>query len=177
MAELFFISDTHFGHANILNFKRSDGSPVRNFSCVEEMDECMIQRWNSVVRPQDHVYHLGDVVMRQQVLDTVMPRLNGHKRLVRGNHDIFKTKHYMRYFDEIYGVRVLDGLIFSHIPIHPESLGRFKGNVHGHVHGGWCGGSRYLDVSVEAVEYTPVPLYKLKEVLTGPINGKEEDVI
>ena len=164
MAEIFVISDTHFSHAGMLSFKRPNGSPVRSFSSVEEMDEHMIEQWNSVVKPSSHVYHLGDVVMRQQVLDAVMPRLNGHKRLVRGNHDIFRTKHYLKYFDEIYGVRVLDNMIFSHIPIHPESLGRFKGCVHGHVHGSWDGGLKYVDVSVEAVNYTPVPLYKLSEM-------------
>lgn len=148
----------------MLSFKREDGTPLRNFSSVEEMDEHMVEKWNSVVRPQDHLYHLGDVVMRQQVLDTVMPRLNGHKRLVRGNHDIFRTKHYLRYFDEIYGLRVLDNMIFSHIPIHPESLGRFKGNIHGHTHGQHALGGKYIDVSVEAVDYTPVPLYKLAEM-------------
>ena len=164
MAEVHIISDTHFGHAGVLSFKNEDGSPLRSFSCIEEMDEHMIERWNSVVRPQDHIYHLGDVVMRQQVLDVVMPRLNGHKRLVRGNHDIFRTKHYMRYFDEIYGVRVLDNMIFSHIPIHPESLGRFKANVHGHTHGQRPLGGKYIDVSVENIDFTPVPLYKLAEM-------------
>ena len=164
MAEIYLISDTHFSHAGMLSFKREDGTPLRNFSSVEEMDEHMVEKWNSVVRPQDHLYHLGDVVMRQQVLDTVMPRLNGHKRLVRGNHDIFRTKHYLRYFDEIYGLRVLDNMIFSHIPIHPESLGRFKGNIHGHTHGQHALGGKYIDVSVEAVDYTPVPLYKLAEM-------------
>jgi calcineurin-like phosphoesterase family protein len=164
MAEVFLISDNHFGHANILNFRKQNGDRLRAFDSVEEMDEHMIEQWNSVVRPQDHIYNLGDVVMRQQVMDVVMPRLNGHKRLVRGNHDIFRTKHYMRYFDEIYGLRVLDNMIFSHIPIHPESMGRFKANVHGHLHGQHTLGGKYIDVSVEAVDYTPVPLYKLSEM-------------
>jgi calcineurin-like phosphoesterase family protein len=164
MAEVFLISDNHFGHANILNFRKQNGDRLRAFASVEEMDEHMIKKWNSVVRPQDHVYNLGDVVMRQQVLDVVMPQLNGHKRLVRGNHDIFRTKHYMRYFDEIYGLRVLDNMIFSHIPIHPESLGRFKANVHGHLHGQHPLGGKYIDVSAEAVDFTPVPLYKLAEM-------------
>jgi calcineurin-like phosphoesterase family protein len=154
----------------MLSFKKEDGSPLRTFSCVEEMDEHMIERWNSVVRPQDHLYHLGDVVMRQQVLDVVMPRLNGHKRLVRGNHDIFRTKHYMRYFDEVYGIRVLDNMVFSHIPIHPESLGRFKANVHGHTHGQHPLGGKYIDVSAEAIDYTPVPLYKLAEMCNNLSN-------
>ena len=163
MANIFFISDTHFGHAGILSFKREDGSPLRDFLSVEEMDEHMVERWNSVVRPQDHIYNLGDVVMRKQNL-SILSRCNGHKRLVRGNHDIFPTKEYLKFFDEIYGVRVLDGMIFTHIPIHPESLGRFKANVHGHIHGSLPGkfGPKYINVSVEAVDYTPVSLEDLK---------------
>ena len=47
MANIFFISDTHFGHAGILSFKREDGSPLRDFLSVEEMDEHMVERWNS----------------------------------------------------------------------------------------------------------------------------------
>jgi calcineurin-like phosphoesterase family protein len=163
MANLFIISDTHFGHANILNFVDKDGKHLRTFGSVEEMDQHMVDRWNSVVRPQDHVYHLGDVAMKQQCIETVA-RCNGRKRLVRGNHDIFRTKKYLPYFEEIYGIRVLDGMIFTHIPIHPESLSRFKSNVHGHVHAQPQGhyGPRYYNVSVEAVDYTPVALEDLK---------------
>jgi calcineurin-like phosphoesterase family protein len=168
MANLFVISDTHFGHANILSFKKQDGSPVRNFSCVEEMDQYIVDKWNSVIRPQDHVYHLGDVSMKRPDLETVS-RCNGHKRLVRGNHDIFRTKDYLKYFDEIYASRVLDGLIFTHIPIHPESLGRFRANVHGHVHNNAPAGffgPRYFNVSVEVIDYTPVSLEDLKKRLS-----------
>jgi len=160
---IFFISDTHFGHANMLNFKREDGSPLRLFDSADAMDECMIERWNSVVKPSDHVYHLGDVAMRRENIKTVA-RCNGHKRLVRGNHDVYRTKDYLPFFEEIYGLRVLDGLIFTHIPIHPESLARFHANVHGHVHALSQGtfGPRYYNVSVEAVNYTPVSLEDLK---------------
>jgi len=167
LANIFVISDNHFGHSNILGFKREDGSPLRSFSCVEEMDQHMVDRWNSVVRPQDHVYNLGDVAMKKKYIETVR-RCNGHKRLVRGNHDIYPTKEYMKYFDEIYGVRVLDGLIFSHIPLHPDSLGRFKANIHGHVHALPQGffGPRYYNVSCEAVDYTPVSLEDLKKRLS-----------
>lgn len=164
MSNLFFISDTHFGHEAILGFQNADGSPVRSFSSVEEMDQTIIDRWNAVVRPQDHVYHLGDVAMRRQHLDTIS-RCNGHKRLVRGNHDIFRTKDYLKYFEEIYGSRVLDGMIFTHIPIHLGSLGRFTANVHGHVHGQPQGffGLNYYNVSVEVMDYTPVSLDDLKK--------------
>ena len=163
MANIFIISDTHFGHANILNFRYDDGSPVRSFSCVEEMDQHMIDKWNSVVRPQDHVYHLGDVSMRREYLVKVSA-CNGHKRLVRGNHDIFKTKDYLKYFDEIYGIRVLDNMIFTHIPIHPESLGRFKANVHGHIHGpSEYLGEKYFNATVEILSYTPISLEDIKK--------------
>ena len=164
MANIWIISDTHFGHAAILTFKNLDGSPVRPFSSVEEMDETMVDRWNSVVRPQDHIYHLGDVAMRKEHLATV-GRLNGHKRLVRGNHDIFKTRDYLKYFEEIHAVRVLDGMLFSHIPIHPESLGRFAANIHGHVHGLPQGiyGPKYYNVSVEVTDYAPISLEDLKK--------------
>ncbi len=166
MANIFVVSDTHFGHSNILNFRNADGSKVREFETGEEMDDHMVERWNSVVRLQDHVYHLGDVAMRREHLPTVS-RCNGHKRLVRGNHDIFKTKDYLKYFDEIYASRVLDGMIFTHIPIHPESLGRFSVNVHGHVHGQPQGhyGLKYYNVSVEVMDYTPVSLEELKKLV------------
>jgi calcineurin-like phosphoesterase family protein len=165
MANIFVISDTHFDHANILTFKRADGSLLRDFHYVEEMNEHMIERWNSVVRPQDKIYHLGDVTMAKQLPNRIMDRLAGHKRLVRGNHDMGATREYLRYFEEVYACRVLDKMIFTHIPIHPESLGRFKANVHGHVHAlpRHHFGPNYFNVSVEAINYTPVSLEDIKK--------------
>src|SRR6185437_8104193 len=128
------------------------------------MDAHIIDQWNSVVRPQDHVYHLGDVAMKRDCIRTVSA-CNGHKRLVRGNHDVFRTKDYLPWFDEIYGIRVLDGIIFTHIPIHPESLGRFKANAHGRVHGAPNKhyGERYYNLTVESIDYVPVSLEDLKK--------------
>ncbi len=167
---IYLISDHHFGHENILKFTRADGSYLRSFASVEEMDEFMIEAWNSVVRPQDHVYHLGDVAMKQQSVNRMMPRLNGHKRLVRGNHDIFDTKMYMRHFDEIYGVRVFDKLLLSHIPVHPESIKPGWTNVHGHLHSNSSYtpftphlGPRYYNVSVEVLNYVPRSLEQVRE--------------
>lgn len=165
----YVISDTHFGHANILTFKRNDGSPLRIFNNIEEMDEHMVTQWNKTVRPVDKVYHLGDCVINRKSLP-ILARLNGHKRLVRGNHDIFTTKDFMQYFEEIYGVRVLPklGVILSHIPIHPESLSRWKYNIHGHLHANhvkkWFGlfkDKRFKNVAVEQINYTPVDIESL----------------
>ena len=149
---IWLISDTHFGHENIITYC------ARPFASAAEMDEAMVARWNDTVKPPDHVYHLGDAVMRRANL-AIVKRLNGHKRLVRGNHDIFRTKEYINAgFQEICGVRVLSNVLCSHFPIHPESLGRFAGNAHGHIHEKPSPAGKYLNLSVERINYTPVAL-------------------
>jgi len=162
--EHFLISDTHFGHEKCCTvFKRADGSPLRAFANAEEMDEAMVRNWNTVVRPHDKVYHLGDVVIQRASL-RIMDRLNGKKRLIRGNHDVFHTEDYLAYFDEIYGVRVLDDMILSHIPLHPDNITeRFGTNVHGHLHDKEMPDGRYLSVCVEMIDYTPQPLHIVRE--------------
>ena len=134
MTTTFFISDTHFGHEKTCTvFKRADGSPLRPFTNAEEMDEFMVKAWNERVSPKDKVYHLGDVVINRKFLH-ILGRLNGDKVLIRGNHDIFKLEDYTQYFRDIRAFDVKNGMIFSHVPIHPESLGRFGTNIHGHLH-------------------------------------------
>jgi calcineurin-like phosphoesterase family protein len=78
----FFTSDTHFGHARILEL--SD----RPFRDVQHMNEMLIKNWNDVVAPTDHVYHLGDVALGSfEDSMKCVARLNGIKHLVMGNHD------------------------------------------------------------------------------------------
>ena len=167
MSTIWLVSDTHFGHQNIITYCN------RPFTTAEEMDEAIIQRWNAVVRPQDHVYHLGDVAMKATSLALVQ-RLNGHKRLVRGNHDIFKTKQYLAAgFEEIHGVRVIDKMALTHVPVHPSSLGRWHGNVHGHTHGMTTHEAGYLDVSVECINYTPITLEQARARLDEQWHRKE----
>ena len=133
--EIFFISDTHFGHANMLKFVNWDNSRVRPFSSVEEMDELMIENWNRVVKPTDKIYHLGDVVYRCKNRDQIMQRLNGDKVLIKGNHDRDQLGWYMKYFRDIRGTCHIDGnYLLSHFPIHPDSKGRFIRGLHGHIH-------------------------------------------
>lgn len=169
MSKTWFISDTHFGHGNMLNFKDSDGKPIRVFKDVDEMDEEMIKNWNYYISPEDRVYHLGDVAISLKALHKVMPRLNGRKVLLKGNHDIFKLKEYTPYFEDIRAFKVYPahGIIFSHVPVHPQQLeNRFKFNVHGHLHqnnimkGGipdWQSiDGRYLNICVEKTYYSPL---------------------
>jgi len=166
MKNVFLVSDTHFGHTNICKFTNNDGSKVRPWDSSEEMDEFMVNAWNFVVKPADKVYHLGDVVINRRHLP-ILERLNGDKVLIRGNHDIFKDDEYRKYFREIRAYHVTQGMIFSHIPIHPDSLGRFGVNVHGHTHSNRMMidnkiDVRYHCVCVEQTNFAPIPLDEVK---------------
>ena len=123
MPAVFLTSDTHFGHTGVCRFTRNDGvTKLRPWTDPDEMDEEMVKRWNETVRPNDKVYHLGDVVINRKALK-IMSRLNGDKVLIRGNHDIFRDDEYRLYFRELRAYHVMNGMILSHIPIHEESLG------------------------------------------------------
>ncbi len=169
MGNVFLTSDTHFSHKNLINFKRVDGSPLRPFSSIEEMDEKLIENWNSVVKQDDKVYHLGDVAMSPKGLGPVA-RLNGRKILIKGNHDIFKQSLYSNLFKDIRAYHIIDGMILSHVPIHPLSFERFSANIHGHLHDKRVMmlddssriDPRYYCVSVEHTEYRPIALEELK---------------
>ena len=174
MPAVFLVSDTHFGHSGVCRFMRNDGvTKLRPWDTPEEMDEEMVKRWNERVRPNDKVYHLGDVVINRRALPT-LARLNGDKVLIRGNHDIFRDDEYRQYFRELRAYHVMNGMILSHIPIHEESLGRFGVNIHGHLHSNrvmkrasslmefmkrgkreWID-PRYHCVCVEQTDFTPI---------------------
>lgn len=173
MSNVFLVSDTHFGHENACTlFKRPDGSPLRPFANAEEMNEVMVDRWNTFVKPNDKVYHLGDVVINRKHLH-VMGRLNGSKVLIKGNHDIFKLKDYLEYFKDVRACHVMSGMIFTHIPIHKSSLGRFGCNIHGHLHADRVkkeDGSidpDYYCVSVEHTQFAPIALEDVKKVVVA----------
>lgn len=139
MPEVFFISDLHMDHTNILKFTKKDGSPLRNFKSIGDM----------------HVIGL----------------CNGHKRLVKGNHDGFKINSYLKVFEDIFGVRQIDGYWMTHVPMHEGSVNepRVKMNLHGHYHDhlvlnqDGTPHEKYLNVTVEHINYTPIPFDKVKE--------------
>lgn len=168
MPAVFLVSDTHFGHAGVCRFLREDGTKLRPWDNPEEMDEEMVERWNETVRPNDKVYHLGDVVINRKALKT-LGRLNGEKVLIKGNHDIFRLSDYLPYFKDIRGYHVMNGMILSHIPMHTESLSRFGTNIHGHLHANRVKMTaeypysrreiidpRYFNVSVEQIDFRPI---------------------
>ena len=161
MPNVFLVSDTHFGHLGVCKFTRNDGvTKLRPWDNPEDMDEEMVKRWNETVRPNDKVYHLGDVVINRKALG-IMRRLNGDKVLIRGNHDIFRDEEYREHFRELRAYHVMNGMILSHIPIHTESLGRFGVNIHGHTHANRVMNGKVIDVRyhcvcVEQTDFRPI---------------------
>jgi calcineurin-like phosphoesterase family protein len=153
MPAVFLVSDTHFGHAGVCRFTREDGSKLRPWDDPAEMDEDMVRAWNARVRPQDKVYHLGDVVINRKAMRT-LARLNGDKVLIRGNHDIFRDDEYRHYFRELRAYHVMNGMILSHIPVHEASLGRFGTNIHGHLHGSRVRRPRAVSARSGETEYS-----------------------
>ncbi len=184
MSTSWLISDTHFCHANIITFLKSDGTRLRPFETIEEHDECMVDNWNRVVRDGDTVIHLGDVVlargglkMRQEAFRRTLGRLKGRKKLIRGNHDRDTMKEYGMYFESIHGSRKVADFILTHYPIHPESVPQWcLANLHGHLHDHRVMqysstisspnvthiekeiDPRYFGLSVEFTDYTPLSL-------------------
>lgn len=164
MADRWFISDHHFGHANMLRFEQ-DGALVRpGFRDVGHMDEVMIERWNSVVKPDDVVHHLGDICFDQKHFTAILPRLHGKIYLVLGNHDHLDAGFYDKHFKKVRGwfhyTEPGAAMICTHCPLHEAGfLGRYDGtciNVHGHIHARNIDDPKYVNVSVEQVDYTPV---------------------
>lgn len=80
MSKVFFSSDHHFNHTNIIKYCK------RPFSSAQEMDAILIKNWNDVVEPGDTVYYLGDFAFDNHP-ENYLNRLNGVKHLIKGNHD------------------------------------------------------------------------------------------
>lgn len=145
-----FISDLHFEHTNIGKWRG-----------IENHDEWLIEQWNSVVKPQDLVWVLGDVAFRRKGLKKVK-HLNGTKHLILGNHDTYPLKDYLEYFNKIHGFMKYKGFWLSHCPI---SAGHLRGlkNIHGHTHSSNMFVADYVCVCVEAVNGKPITLEEIQE--------------
>lgn len=174
--DIWLISDTHFFHANILRFTDDEGNLIRGsrFSSVEEMNQCMLDNWNSVVKPGDKVYHLGDVFMgdKEQFVK-YWSKLNGKKNLIVGNHDDIKWMAQKELFSKIYMWRMFTefGLLLTHVPIHESGLRRGAPtdetapmllNIHGHIHQNPSPTEHHRCVCVEHIDYTPINIEELR---------------
>lgn len=84
---IYFSSDSHFWHNNVIKYCS------RPFTSIEEMNEALVANWNSIVKPEDTVYYLGDFSLAFRAVETFSFRLNGRKILVPGNHDFCHSYH------------------------------------------------------------------------------------
>lgn len=158
------IGDTHFSHKGIVEFHNFDGSKLRPWTEVNEMDEALIDNWNSVVDPIDTVYHLGDIAFSKSGLELIR-RLAGRKIAILGNHDKEKISRYVDLFADVRAIDVRKQygrkFVMSHVPVHPDCLDRWGLNIHGHTHANRIklpSGSidnRFFCASVEQINYTP----------------------
>ena len=165
MSNVYFISDLHFGHKNIMNF----AGQYRHGEDFIENIHSIVEMWNLVVNKKDKVYVLGDVCFDEFWLGT-MHELNGRKVLIRGNHDDrIATETFLKYFDSVEGIVKYKNHWLTHAPIHPCEL-RGKNNIHGHVHQNSVMKSgidtradeRYINVCVENVGGAPISFERIK---------------
>lgn len=149
MSVVRFISDLHFGHDRLIQ-------KLRNMDPIEH-NELIVSNWNSVVRKDDITYIVGDLSMEK--LDPVMeylPKLKGRKIVIPGNHDSRKVISYLHDIGvEVKGPMSYKGFIVTHIPVHPNEVKFFRGNIHGHVHANSYEDPRYYNISCDVINYTP----------------------
>lgn len=168
--KVYFTSDTHFGHANIIKYSN------RPFADVMEMDETLIRLWNAAVGPKDVVYHLGDFSLgTPDHLRRIRSRLNGVIHLILGNHDsaAMKARDCFETVREVAAVKV-DGrkLWLSHYA-HRVWDKSHHGVYHlyGHSHGSLPDDphSRSFDVGVDCHHYAPVSFERVEEIMSGKL--------
>lgn len=169
---IYFTSDLHLGHENVLRFHH------RPFADVQEMNRVLITNYNAVVRPEDTVYILGDLAYKISVQDAnaLIAKLNGKKYLIRGNHD----KNYdVSLFEEICDYKDVAAcarhFALMHYPIMSwKQMHRGSIHLHGHIHSEGTdynqenknNGIRRYDVGVDANNYYPVSIEKILEFMS-----------
>lgn len=98
----YFISDLHIGHKNVLNCEGSSNFDGRNFKTFDEMNQTILNNWNSVINNGDHVYLLGDTLWKENdEAIAFMSQLKGNLHAIKGNHCRFNDTRYRRLFCEI----------------------------------------------------------------------------
>jgi calcineurin-like phosphoesterase family protein len=187
----FFTSDQHFYHHNIINYSN------RPFQNVGEMNDEIINRYNSIVGVDDVVYHLGDFAFNHKVIPGLLGRMNGKKHLISGNHDRthpIRSKHkkfivdYMAYgfssVQEKLELKIGDRMfLLQHLPFFKENGDqrfpdwRPKDNgqwlLCGHVHEKWLFSDRMINVGVDQWNFYPVSESKILDLVAEIIEGEQ----
>lgn len=136
MNKIWFTSDWHFSHKNILRYSKNTRGGCKD---IEEMDEWLIAKWNATVDNSDTVYHIGDFTFcgKRKLREELIPRLNGNIIFIRGNHDRSKTMKVL--VEEGYQVYDLYTLRLGnqHVELCHYPIEEWKNKRHGawHLHG------------------------------------------
>jgi len=168
-----FTSDPHYDHENIIKFSK------RPFSNVEEMNGELVRRWNSVVKPGDRVFLLGDIAISKNLprVDRLLSQLAGQKFWILGNHDRDEARkvfaHRFQKIDKLMDLKIGSGATMQHIVLcHFAMIAWNKSHhgswmLHGHHHGGlvYPFPAKIADVGVDCWDYTPVSFEELKKKL------------
>ena len=178
--KVFFTSDTHFGHSNIIKYCQ------RPFNSAEHMDKVLINNWNEVVSPQDIVFHLGDFCFgSDKEWIKILQRLNGTKYLILGNHDLKKivnSNQIKDYFADInMQMRVVvdkQKMLLNHYPFlcfegGYQNVWQLFGHVHSSKHSTGLDKERLVhlfptqyDVGVDNNNYRPVSFSQVSQIIT-----------
>lgn len=165
---IFFTSDHHFGHTNVIKYCN------RPFSSIDEMDDVLIDNWNSVVNVNDTVYHLGDFSFRDPKL--YINRLKGRIFLIKGNHDRYRLKNsnlFIEFHD--FGLDLqIEGqpITLCHYAMSVWNKSHFNSwHLFGHSHGKHKEVGKTYDVGVDCNDFTPVSFSKIQQIMsTKPDN-------
>jgi calcineurin-like phosphoesterase family protein len=170
----YFISDAHFYHKGSLRWPNGKARP---FSSIKEMNDTIINNWNSVVTSDDTVYFIGDFAYKCSIneVKSIFDKLNGKIILIKGNHDgiVLKANQKFHRFESVHDILNIKidnhELVLCHYPMESwQGKGRNSIHIHGHTHGSinhLNTNIKRLDVSVENCNYTPVSLNKIIEIL------------
>ena len=166
---IYFTSDTHFGHAKIIEYCK------RPFANVREMDDELTRRWNEVVTPNDTVIHLGDfAITGKEKIREYRSKLNGRIILILGNHDRSQTAMLYAGFNAVHKSMILGqnggtngDYYLRHVPVLDDSWKAesacVRAHLCGHVHEAWKRKGDVINVGVDQWDYRPVTLQELLE--------------
>lgn len=162
---IYFTSDTHFGHKNIIKYCS------RPFTDTKEMDEVMVARWNKNVGVDDEVYHLGDFALHP--MPEIRKRLSGKIYLIRGNHDP-EVNYGFEWIKDYAEIKVHDQkIVLFHYGLrtwHHDLRGVW--HLYGHSHGQLPAYGKSLDIGVDSWHFTPVSFWELKKRMDIMAIGK-----
>ena len=174
MKSLFFTSDHHFGHENILKFCN------RPFSDIEEMNKVLINRWNEKIKPEDEVYHLGDFALMKdkEKLTEIIDKLNGTIFLIKGNHEgsALTVSKKFKWIKDYHELKVKDPeckngvqrIILFHYAMRVWR-GDYRGTwqLYGHSHGNLPDKEDLLafDIGVDCHNFSPLSYNEVKAIM------------